>query len=78
MHILGICTKEIEMKTLNVLFTNKQHLNVSDLVNATSTSKSELCRAAMELGLMQIKEIASRDVTAAKELVAINAFKAKQ
>lgn len=66
------------MKKLEILFTNKQHLSVDDLMSATGSNKSQLCRAALELGLMQIKELAARDVVSAQELIAMNDFKAKQ
>lgn len=66
------------MKKLEILFTNKQHLNVDDLMKSTGSNKSQLCRAALELGLMQIKELASRDLVSAQELIAMNDFKAKQ
>lgn len=66
------------MKKLEILFSNKQHLNISDLIDSLGASKSELGRAAMELGLMQIKELASRNVTSAQELIAMNDFKARQ
>lgn len=66
------------MKKLEILFTNKQHLSVDDLMSTTGSNKSQLCRAALELGLMQIKELAARDVVSAQELIAMNDFKAKQ
>lgn len=66
------------MKKLEILFGTGQHLKVSDMVESLGANKSEICRAAMELGLMQIKELAARDVESARELVAMNDFKAKR
>lgn len=66
------------MKKLEILFTNKQHLNIDDLMNVLGSNKSQLARAAMELGLNQIKELASRNTELAQELVAMNDFKSKQ
>lgn len=66
------------MKKLEILFTKKQHLNIDDLMNVLGSNKSQLARAAMELGLNQIKELASRNTESAQELVAMNDFKSKQ
>ena len=66
------------MKKLEILFTNKQHLNIDDLMNVLGSNKSQLARAAMELGLNQIKELASRNTESAQELVAMSDFKSKQ
>lgn len=66
------------MKKLEILFTNKQHLNIEDLMDVLGSNKSQLARAAMELGLNQIKELAARNKVSAQELVAMNDFKSKQ
>lgn len=66
------------MKKLEILFTNKQHLNIDDLMNSLGVNKSQLGRAAMELGLQQIKELASRNVESAQQVVAMSDFKSKQ
>ena len=66
------------MKKLEILFTNNQHLSIDDLMSVLGSNKSQLGRAAMQLGLQQIKELASRNVESAQELVAMNDFKAKQ
>lgn len=66
------------MKKLEILFTNKQHLNIDDLMDSLGVNKSQLGRAAMELGLQQIKEIASRNVESAQQVVAMSDFKSKQ
>ena len=66
------------MKKLEILFGQTQHLSISDLMDALGANKSEVSRAAMQLGLMQIKEIAARNKQSAQELVAMNDFKSKQ
>lgn len=66
------------MKKLEILFTSKQHLNIDDLMAVLGSNKSQLARAAMELGLNQIKELASRNTESAQELVAMSDFKSKQ
>lgn len=66
------------MKKLEILFTSKQHLNIDDLMTVLGSNKSQLARAAMELGLNQIKELAARNTESAQELVAMSDFKAKQ
>ena len=66
------------MKKLEILFTNNQHLSIDDLMDVLGSNKSQLGRAAMQLGLQQIKELASRNVESAQELVAMSDFKAKQ
>jgi len=66
------------MKKLEILFTSKQHLNIDDLMDVLGSNKSQLARAAMELGLNQIKELAARNTESAQELVAMSDFKAKQ
>ena len=66
-----------DMKKLEILCGTKQHLNTSDLMDCLGVNKSALARAAYELGLMQIKELAARDKEKAQELVAMNDFKAR-
>lgn len=66
------------MKKLNIRFSETQRLKISDIGTTLDLNSSDIARVAMELGLMQIQEIASRDIKSAKEVVAINAFKAKQ
>ena len=66
------------MKKLEILFGQTQHLSISDLMDSLGANKSEVSRAAMHLGLMQIKELAARDKQSAQELVAMNDFKSKQ
>lgn len=66
------------MKKLEILFTSKQHLSIDDLMCTLGSNKSQLARAAMEIGLNQIKEISARNVESAQELVAMSDFKSKQ
>ena len=66
------------MKPLNIRFSETQQLQVSDLSEAIGTTQSDIARAALALGMQQIKELASRKLDSAQELVAIQAFKAKQ
>lgn len=66
------------MKPLNIRFSTTQQLQVSDLADTCGTTQSDIARAALALGMNQIKELASRNLESAQELVAINAFKAKQ
>ena len=66
------------MKPLNIRFSETQQIQVSDLSEAIGTTQSDIARAALALGMQQIKELASRKLDSAQELVAIQAFKAKQ
>ena len=60
------------MKKLNVHFADKQHLQVDDLINTTGLKFSQVARAALQLGLKQIRE--SKD---GFSLVLINDAKAR-
>lgn len=66
------------MKQLPVRFNDKQTAQLADLVECLGTSTTDTARAALALGMQQIKELASRNSESAQELVAINAFKAMQ
>tara|TARA_R110002012_G_scaffold288886_1_gene481757 strand:+ start:48 stop:248 length:201 start_codon:yes stop_codon:yes gene_type:complete len=66
------------MKKLEILFGQNQHLSISGLMRELGANKSEISRAAMQLGLMQIKEINAMDKQSAQDLVAMNDFKSKQ
>ena len=44
------------MKAFNVHFPEKQHLQVSDLVDKSKLKQSQVARAAMQLGLKQLRE----------------------
>lgn len=66
------------MKKIEVLYSDSQQLQLSDIMDALGSTKTDTARAAMYLGLQQIKELASRNKESAQELVAVTAFKAKQ
>ena len=65
------------MKVLNVRFSDVAHLTIDDMTAVTGANVSEIARAAMYIGLMEIKALAARDVARAQEFVAINNLKAK-
>ncbi len=66
------------MKPLNVRFPDKQVLQISDLMDCLGMNQTDVSRAALALGLQQIRELASRDNQSAVELVAVEAVRAKQ
>lgn len=66
------------MKPLDIRFSDTQRNQVKDLAEVIGTANSDIGRAAMALGMQQIKELAARNLESAQELVAIQAFKAKQ
>jgi hypothetical protein len=66
------------MKPLNVRFPEKQLLQIGDLMDCLGINQTDVSRAAMALGLQQIKELAARDNESAVELVAVTAVRVKQ
>ena len=66
------------MKPLNVRFPEKQLLQIGDLMDCLGINQTDVSRAAMALGLQQIKELAARDNNSAVELVAVTAVRVKQ
>jgi len=66
------------MRQLPVRFNSKQTNQLSDLVELLGVTTTDTARAALALGMQQIKELAARDLESAQELIAINAFKAMQ
>ena len=66
------------MKQIGVKHPQIQLLQVSDLVDCLGVSQSDLVRAAIQLGINQIKEMAAIDKEKAQELVAITSFKVMQ
>lgn len=66
------------MKQLGVQHPDSQILQLSDLMDALGTKQSDTVRAALYLGMQQIKELAERDNEKAQELVAMTAFKVMQ
>lgn len=66
------------MKKIEVLYSDTQQLALSGLMDSLGSNKTDMARAAMYLGLQQLKELASRNKESAQELVAVTAYKAKQ
>ena len=66
------------MKMLPVKFGDTQMLSIKDMVDVLGIDNSKVARAALRLGLEQIKALASRDTEKAKDLVAINDAMAKR
>ena len=66
------------MEKINVRFPEKQVMQISDLMSCLGLKQSEVARAALSLGMNQIKELAARDIGKASELVILNDAKAKQ
>ena len=66
------------MKQIGVQHPEKQLLQILDLMDCLGAKQSDLVRAAMYLGLNQIKEVAARDKESAQELLATTAFKVMQ
>lgn len=66
------------MKQLPVRFNDKQVLQISDLVDCLGASTTDVSRAALALGLQQLKELAARDKESAQELLAVTAFRVMQ
>ena len=65
------------MKILNIRFSEVAHLIISDLVDITKGTNSEVARAALYIGLLEIRALAAIDLERAKEIVAINNLKSK-
>ena len=66
------------MKQLGVRHPEKQILQVLDLMECLGANQTDTVRAAMYLGMQQLKELASRDKEAAQDLLAKTAFRAMQ
>ncbi len=62
---------------LNVRFSEIQKMQLNDVSSAVGAKLSDVARAAMYLGMLQIKALAANDTEKAGELIAINNFKAK-
>lgn len=65
------------MKQIGVKFGEVQRLQLSDVSESIGANLSDVARAAMYLGMIQIRALAANDTDKASELVAINNFKAK-
>lgn len=66
------------MKQLPVRFNEKQTLQIGDLVECLGSTTTDVSRAALALGMQQLKELAARDKESAQELLAVTAFKVMQ
>lgn len=60
------------MKPLNVVFHNSQKEFIASLSSDINVTRSELCRAAMVVGLDTIAQLASQDTKEAARYVAVN------
>lgn len=65
------------MKQIGVKFSEVQRLSLTDVSDAIGANLSDVARAAMYLGMLQIRTLAATDIEKAGELVSINNFKAK-
>lgn len=65
------------MKQIGVRFSEVQQLLINDVSDSLGANLSDVARAAMYLGMLQIRTLAANDIEKAAELVAINNFKAK-
>lgn len=65
------------MKTLGVKFSDKTDLQLKDISTAVGMSQSQIARAAMQIGLQQIKSAAAKNCDEAKSFVAIEDAKSK-
>lgn len=63
------------MKVLSVRFADKQVLQIDDVCDKTGMDKSQVSRAAMQLGLEILRDEGRKGFTTA-ELIAINNMKA--
>ena len=66
------------MKQLGVKHPDKQVNQIGDLMDCLGANQTDVVRAAMHLGMQQLKELAARDKGAAQELLAVTAFKVLQ
>lgn len=66
------------MKQLGVKHPEKQINQVADLMECLGSNQTDTVRAAMYLGMQQLRELAARDAEGAKELLAITAYKVMQ
>ena len=62
------------MSRIGVEFGDKQVLQIDDLAKASGFGKSRIARAAMQLGLMAIRDAETK--TRRDEVIAINDLKA--
>lgn len=65
------------MKMLNVRFSEAQQLVIDDVASTLNMTNSDIARAALYIGLNEIKAIASKDTDRGIEFASLNAVKAK-
>lgn len=65
------------MKPLPFRFSETQKLSVDDLAGITKASSSDVARAALRIGLLEIKAAAARDIERGQDLVAIHSLRSK-
>lgn len=65
------------MKTLGVKFSEAQSLEIKHTAEIVNVLTSKVARAAMRLGLMQIDNMANKDVKKALDLVLVNDARSK-
>ena len=66
------------MTPLNVRFPDKQKLQITDLSDVIDINTSTIARAALQIGLEQIREAASKDTGKASNVCMIKALEAMQ
>ena len=65
------------MKVLPIKFSDTQALEIKDVVSIVGTDASKVARAAMRLGLAQISNMVSKDLSKAIDLVLVNDARSK-
>lgn len=65
------------MKSLGVKFSDKTDLQIKDLAAVVGMSNSQIARAAMQIGLLQLKNAAVKDCDNAKSFIAIEDAKSR-
>lgn len=66
------------MKQLGVKHSPTQINQILDLMNCLGSCQSDTVRAALYLGMQQLKELSARDKESAQELLAVTSFKSMQ
>lgn len=65
------------MKMLNVRFSDAQQIKLDEIASYLGMSNSDIARAALFIGLNEIKSIANKDSDRGIEFASLNAVKAK-
>ena len=66
-----------QMKSLGVKFSDKTDLQIKDIASVVDMPNSKIARAAMQIGLMQLKNAAAKDCHNAKSFIAIEDAKSR-